>query len=616
MQIYTIFSAFNFKTFEVKLKLQNLISVVFLLFSCITLAQDVSLLEQHNGRYDFVFIGNTLNTSENNLNNFCTILNTSSANLTLNPSDEIQKAYLYWAGSGTGDFQVRLNGTNIIANRRFALFQNDFDYFCAFADVTTQVQNTGNGNYTLSELDLQSFLSATAYCNNRTNFGGWAIIIVYKNNNLPLNQLNIYDGLQGVSRDHQYLSLTLNSLNVIDNEGAKIGFVAWEGDKNLDINETLRINGDTLSNALNPRNNAFNGTNTFTNSDTLYNMDLDVYDIQNHIQVGNQTAQIQLTSGQDFVMISTIVTKLNSQLPDATISIDNVALACNSRTITVDYTVYNSNSTNFLPSRVPISIYANGVFVTIFFTDRQIPIGGNYSSTISITIPIEIPDDFTLEFVIDDSGNGTGIVTETDETNNHFSMPISFLPLPEFNILETLFSCNLGLKKGIFDFSRYENLVKVSPDDEVRFFETLEDAQNNENPILNSDNYTSETTPKEIFIRIEGDNCYSITSFILDTKNCPPTIYNAFTPNDDTINDYFQIDGLRDIFMNFKLFIYNRWGTLVWKGGQHTENWYGQATEGTIISGNLVPDGTYYYVLELHDPDFPKPLTGWVYLTR
>lgn len=157
-------------------------------------------------------------------------------------------------------------------------------------------------------------------------------------------------------------------------------------------------------------------------------MDLDVYDIQNHIQVGNQTAQIQLTSGQDFVMISTIVTKLNSQLPDATISIDKVALACNSRTITVDYTVYNSNSTNFLPSRVPISIYANGVFVTNFFTDRQIPIGGNYSSTISITIPIEIPDDFTLEFVIDDSGNGTGIVTETDETNNHFSMPISFYP--------------------------------------------------------------------------------------------------------------------------------------------------------------------------------------------
>lgn len=599
-----------------KQKLHFLISFIFVLFSSAISAQDVTLLEQHNGRYDFVFIGNTLNTSENNLNNDCTILNTSSATLNLNPADEIQKAYLYWAGSGTGDFQVKLNGNSVNASRNFALFQNDLDYFCAYADVTAIVQNTGNGNYTLSELDLQSFLSSTAYCNNRTNFGGWAIVIIYKNNNLPLNQLNIYDGLQGVSRDHQFLSLTLNSLNVIDNDGAKIGFVAWEGDKNLDINETLRINGDTLSNALNPRTNAFNGTNTFTQSDTLYNMDLDVYDIQNHIQIGNRTAEIQMTSGADFVMISTIVTKLNSQLPDATISIDNAALTCNSRIIEVDYTVYNVNSTNFLQSRVPISIYADDVFIRTIFTDRQIPIGESYSTTISVTIPQGISDDFTLKFVVDDSGNGTGIVTETDETNNHFSMEVSFLPLPEFNNLEPIFSCNLGLQKGIFDFSAYENLVKVNPDDEALFFETLEDAQNNQNPVLNSHHYESETTPKEIFVRINGENCFNITSFFLKTRNCPPVIYNAFTPNDDTINDYFQIDGLRDIFMNFKLFIYNRWGTLIWKGGQHTENWYGQTTEGTVISGNKVPDGTYYYVLELHDSDYPKPMTGWVYLTR
>jgi hypothetical protein len=46
-------------------------------------------------------------------------------------------------------------------------------------------------------------------------------------------------------------------------------------------------------------------------------MDLDVYTIQNNINIGD-TAQIQLTSGQDFVMINAIVTKLNSQLPDAT----------------------------------------------------------------------------------------------------------------------------------------------------------------------------------------------------------------------------------------------------------------------------------------------------------
>jgi hypothetical protein len=54
-------------------------------------------------------------------------------------------------------------------------------------------------------------------------------------------------------------------------------------------------------------------------------MDLDVYTIQNNINIGDTSAQIQLTSGQDFVMINAIVTKLNSQLPDATLRINDIA---------------------------------------------------------------------------------------------------------------------------------------------------------------------------------------------------------------------------------------------------------------------------------------------------
>jgi hypothetical protein len=45
----------------------------------------------------------------------------------------------------------------------------------------------------------------------------------------------------------------------------------------------------------------------------------------------NTSAQIQLTSGQDFVMINAIVTKLNSQLPRATLRINDIAFTSNSR---------------------------------------------------------------------------------------------------------------------------------------------------------------------------------------------------------------------------------------------------------------------------------------------
>lgn len=602
---------------NLKLLIRNI--AVFLLFSCAIQAQDVALFQQFNGRYDFTIIGNTLNTSENNLNTLCTITTSSSAALAMNATDEIEKAYLYWAGSGTGDLNVLLNGTPIASERDFAFFQNDLDYFCAFTDVTTQIRATGNGNYTLSDLDVSPFLNATHYCNNRTNFAGWAIVIIYKNESLPLNQINIYDGLQGVSRTQNNLTLTLNSLNVIDNVGSKIGFIAWEGDVNLPtqgFTESLKINGNTLSNALNPPNNPFNGTNTFTGSNTLYNMDLDVYEIQNYINIHDESVEIQLTSEQDFVMISTVLTKLNNQLPDATISIDTIELACNSRRIIVDYTVYNLESTNPLIAEVPISIYANGILIEQTLTVPPIPIGGSYSDSIHLTIPDNIPNDFTLQFVVDDRGNGTGIVTELNETNNDFSVSVSLLVSPEFNPLETLISCNEGLKKGTFNFSHYEDLVKIDPAHEVHFFASQEEAEANENPIHNSHNYVASVTPKEIFVRIEDENCYSITSFLLDTKNCPPTVHNAVTANDDGWNDFFFIDGLRDIFMNFELFIYNRWGALVWTGNNRTENWYGRATKGIEFNGTNLPDGTYYYVLDLNDPDYKSPLTGYVYLTR
>jgi hypothetical protein len=82
------------------------------------------------------------------------------------------------------------------------------------------------------------------------------------------------------------------------------------------------VNGNPISNLPLNSDNAFNGTNS-TGSTSLYNMDLDVYNIQNNINIGI-LRQKSTYSGQDFVMINAIVTKLNSQLPDATLRINNI----------------------------------------------------------------------------------------------------------------------------------------------------------------------------------------------------------------------------------------------------------------------------------------------------
>ena len=580
--------------------------------------QDVQLYQQFNGRFDFTFIGNTLNTQENLgiLNSPCIINTFSSAQLDLQPDDTLEKAYLYWAGSGPGDFNVKLNDIDIIPDRTFNLTQSTSGliFFSAFKDVTEQVTATGNGNYTLSELDLSEIIPN--YCGNATNFAGWAIIIVYKNESLPLNQLNVYDGLDYISLGNENLNFSLNSLNVIDNVGAKIGFIAWEGDSGLADNETLRINGNILSNApLNPATNAFNGTNSITGSNELYNMDLDVYEIQNYIQPGDQTAEIALTSSRDFVMINAVVTKLNSQVPDAAISIDNFYLECDSRETTVDYTVYNLESTNPLPANTPIAIYANGVLIETTATIDVIEVNGSESNTITLSIPNEISNTFELTFSVDDVGDGTGIVNEINENNNLDIDTVSLLFSPEFNLLEPIYSCNEGFGVGTFDLTSIENSLLVDFSNNISFHLTLSDAELNLNPIINLNNYQT-NTGTILYIRIENESCFSITPLELITKNCPPTVYNFISANEDSFNDFFFIDGLRDIFLNFEIEIYNRWGHLVWKGNQNTEDWRGEVTEEVKWNNDISVDGTYFYLLFLNDPDYPKPLQGFLYITR
>ena len=594
-------------------RITQILLVFSLLFSISVVGQNVTLFEQINGRYDFTFVGNTLNTGENNGQSVLSYFTQSSANLTLGPSDNVYKAYLYWAGSGMGDFNVKLNNNDITAERTFLhsriISGTLFHFFSAFTDVTSLVQSTGNGNYTFSDIDIATDLSQ--HFQFRTNFSGWALVIVYGNANLPLNQINIYDGLEGIPNE---ITIILNNLNVIDNIGSKIGFLAWEGDSSWAINETLRINNAIIgAPPLNPSNNAFNSTNSITGSNQLYNMDLDVYPVQNNIAIGDISAEIKLTSGQDFVLINTILTKFNSQLPDATIVINDFESTCSSREINLDYTVSNLNSTDNLQANTSITFYIGTEVIATTYTQNIIPIGGSENGSIILTIPTNIPSNFTLVAVVDDSGNGNGIVTELIENNNSFQIEIELTDSPPFNNLNSITSCNLGLTRGIFDFSSYSELVQTDSSHIVSFHESYEDAVQNVNPITNTSNYEAITTPKEIFVRIDV-GCFSVTSFLLLTENCPPIVYNAVSPNGDDSNDTFFIEGLRDIFVNFELLIYNRWGKHLWTGNNNKPDWNGYVEEG--VGSTIAPAGTYFYILNLNDPNYKEPLTGYLYINR
>lgn len=530
------------------------ILLLFLLVSPLLKAQEITQFTIFAGRFDYTAIGNTLNIAENGVGIPCEILTESAATLTLEPDQTVEAAYLYWAGSGTGDFDITLNDIPLTAERTFA-DQIDADrvFFAGFIDVTTLVQETGSGEYTFGDLDLTDVIPP--FCPTGTNFGGWAITVIFEDPDLPLNLVNVFDGLENVSEFNNELTIELENLNVLDNENARIGFVAWEGDAGISVNETLSINGNILSNPpLNPANNQFNGTNSFTDQDDLFNMDIDFYNIENNINIGDTSATIMLTSGQDFVMINNIITVLNSQLPDGVIAIDTFDVTCGSRDVEVTYTVSNLG-TDPLPSGTPIALYADGVLTGTTSTSSAILPNASLSDTATITIPNEIPDTFSLIVVIDDDGTGNGIVTETNEVNNEsLSVSVNLNAIDIVTPLENLSVCDdeTNDEVAIFDLTVTADLaIGDQTGIMVSYHLTPQDALTGDNPIATPETYTNIDNSQEVFVRfsLEVDPlCVRVESFTIEVI-AEPVIPQL---NDITVCDDMSNDGVATFDLTFQ----------------------------------------------------------------
>ncbi|MBL7900211.1 MAG: gliding motility-associated C-terminal domain-containing protein, partial [Crocinitomicaceae bacterium] len=88
---------------------------------------------------------------------------------------------------------------------------------------------------------------------------------------------------------------------------------------------------------------------------------------------------------------------------------------------------------------------------------------------------------------------------------------------------------------------------------------------------------------------------------------------DAFSPNGDGLNDYFQIKNI-DRYPNNTLTVMNRWGSVVYKAAPYTNNWYGECNSGLVLYGNEVPEGSYYFILDLKDGS--EPIKGYIVINR
>jgi len=104
-------------------------------------------------------------------------------------------------------------------------------------------------------------------------------------------------------------------------------------------------------------------------------------------------------------------------------------------------------------------------------------------------------------------------------------------------------------------------------------------------------------------LMVTSGGCTS-TSQVFNAPNTTCTIQKGISPNGDGYNDYFDLDG-QDVT---RLEIFNRYGTVVYKKADYSNQWYGQSDKGEEL-----PDGTYYFVI---DRNSGETKTGWIYINR
>ncbi len=91
------------------------------------------------------------------------------------------------------------------------------------------------------------------------------------------------------------------------------------------------------------------------------------------------------------------------------------------------------------------------------------------------------------------------------------------------------------------------------------------------------------------------------TVLILPPNYASIFIPEGFSPNGDGVNDLFVVRGTTGLSVS--LDVYNRWGNLVYTNASYQNDWDGKPNTGVMLSSDAsgVPDGTYYYVINLSD---------------
>ncbi len=274
----------------------------------------------------------------------------------------------------------------------------------------------------------------------------------------------------------------------------------------------------------------------------------------------------------------------------------------------------------------------------------------NSGNTSTCTFNLSVQDTISPSVIINVASpivceNDTVSWTETISDNCVVQTVVSshnsntVFPVGTTTVTYTVTDVNGNVTQTTFDITVIENpIITLSGNDTVTVCSGLNTTLSIANPDSNTtytwyfgnsqlgtgSSYTVESVlPADggvyTVIATNANGCTSSHEILLIVEACSIVIPEVFSPNGDGQNDKFYIEGL-DGYPNSKVWIYNRWGSEVYYHENYQNDWDGKSISKLNVAGDDLPEGTYYYILQLGgnegQPNAGEMHKGYVYLKR
>ena len=287
------------------------------------------------------------------IDNDATTFMSSSDSLNLSACSRITFAGLYWGAGGTTTdpsgthWALRDTVKLKLNNGTYQSLTADYEYdntvgyksYHCFKDITSIVAAGMNGRYTIANIPILNDAGTT-----KNRWGGWVIVIIYKNDFLPYRNLTVFNGLTNVSSSHPATDLPITGFYTPLNGPVtfEVGVMAYDGDRGWAASGpcSAAYRGDSLkfksaggyvalSDSNHPSNDMFNSTisnkgvltpfrNPNYNNTLGFDANIFAPDNTNNIYLTNNATSAvfrQITGGETY-LTQVITTAIDDRGPD------------------------------------------------------------------------------------------------------------------------------------------------------------------------------------------------------------------------------------------------------------------------------------------------------------